>query len=427
MCTFDAPINKLYPLKTISITAAIILALFVPKVYAQTYHYQTSKGLPDHHLNVKRYSKPSSIDSAYILIDYSAADQVLFGASYMSQQGQLINKYYHFNGPNSDTSNSYKASSMFYQNYDCINSISVAFDSLYATNYGMGFSPASVTSLFLDTIYVPIVQENYSHKKDTLELQLNTVDANGYPTSNTIFDTLIIADTIGMGNNQQIKILKWNLGYYLLSGTKFAVTMIYSDSSKLDSCWFVYGYGYFTSVCPYQKQTTTFADNTHFSKITETKPFIANSFALWNQYKGSGLFPTQTGDNVFFPCDSTDFIFKPGTDGATYLQNINITATAAMLVAVGIPTIHAPVLNISQNYPNPFNNISVINYNLSNSAEVNFKVVDLAGREVLNQNYGTMNPGEHSILLNATVLSPGIYLYSITASGSTVTKKMVIY
>ncbi len=411
-------------MKNTFLTAAIILGLFAPKVRAQTFYRQSTNELPASHFVSDRQAKPATLDSAFIYIDYSAADQSLFSGNYMSQQGQLLNKYYKYPA---DTSNAFNT-----KNYACINSIAVAFDSLYAINYGMGFPSYAVTNLWLDTLYVPVVQLNHSGKNDTLEIQVNTVDAAGYPTTSTIFDTLIIADSanhynIGNGNNYSIKTIKWNLGYYPIAGSKFAVTMKYSDPSKLDSCWFIYGYGYFNKTCPYQKGNTTFADNTHFSKIKETKPFVANSFALWNEYKGSGMFPTTLADNVFYPCDSTDFVFKPGIDGATYFQNINITVCAAMEFVAGMPTIHSNSITISQNYPNPFNKSSVINYTLSKSAEVTLQIVDLTGRQVFDQNYGATGAGTHSITLNAATLSPGIYFYSITATGSTVTKKMVVY
>lgn len=412
-------------MKNTLLTSLLILAGLLPKAYSQTLYPKTTGVSPEHRFQPNKPIKPSGvIDSAYILLDYSSSDQVLYGASYISQQAQLINKYYKYPADTSNTHNT--------KNYDCITSATVAFDSLFAFNYNQGFSSYSVTNIWLDKIYVPIVQVNHSGQNDTLEIQLNTVDAAGYPTTNTMLDTVIIDSTnidtnIGYNNDYKIKLITWHLHDYLLSGTKFAVTIIYSDASKLDSCWFIYGYGSFTKTCPYQKGITTFANPTHFSKVTESPSFIANSFVQWNEYTGLGLFPTKTADNVFYPCDSTDFVFHPGVDGATYLQNINITATAAMEFTVGIPTIHSTVINLSQNYPNPFNHTSTVTYSLVSAAEVGLKIVDLAGREVFDQNYGKINPGQHTLILDATKLSPGIYFYSITASGSTVTRKMVIY
>ncbi len=389
----------------------------------QTTTKQTPKGLPDHHLRGGKISKPAQVDSAYILLDYSTADQAIY-SSYQAEQGQLINNYYRFP---KDTANSYKASTMFYQNYDCINTAIVAFDSLYAVNYAMGFSPGAVNSLLLDTIYVPIVQVNNSHQKDTLKLQLITIDAQGYPSTTPLLSTLFIGDTIGYGNDGQIKVLKWCLNYYSLSGTKFAIKLDYYDASKLDSCWFIYGFGSVPDACPNKVTGGVFAKNTHFSKVTETPPFIANSFVQWNEYTGYGLFPDRSGNNVYYPCDTSKHTYDTATDGATYFQNINIMVTAAMNFTVGIPTLHSPLINVSQNYPNPFNETSVITYSLSKSSEVSFKVTDLTGREVYVQNYGTQTSGEHTITLNANELNAGVYFYSISSLGSTITKKMVIY
>jgi hypothetical protein len=422
------PIYKLYPLKTFLITALLLLFSFIPSAYSQSYFAQSSKGIASSHLNgnaLPRVTNGGSY-SANFFLDYYISDSIAYTAtSFMNLQGQLINKYYNFP---TDTTKSYKASSMFGMNYFCINAISVAFDTIVTGT--TGYLEDTIGRALVDTIYVPIVQVNHSGRNDTLEIQLTTVDATGYPDYNTyLLDTMVVASSLGAGNDFTVKTIKWNLSSYVIPASRFAVNVTYRDPSKLDSCWFIYGYGDFTKSCSYEAGHTTFADISHFSKIKTTpKPFFANSFALFNQYAAYGDLPAKDGNNEFFPCTAVDTDhFIPGTDGANYLQDIDIAAYVTFISYAGVPDIHTSGISISQNYPNPFTSITTINYTLIKSANVSLTVKDIAGREILSENYGNMNPGQHSINLSASGLSPGVYFYSITCSGYTITKKMILY
>ena len=321
---------------------------------------------------------------------------------------------------------------MFFMNYYCINSISVAFDSI------PGYSTDTIGQTQIDSIFVPIIQVNHSGLNDTLEVQLTTVDSHGYPNTNAyVSDTLVIADAgnnynIGAGNNYTINTIKWalaNSNNPQIRGGRFAVNVTYHDSTKKDSCWFVYGYGSFTDTCPNkQPGTNYFANTSHFSSVKALpKAFIANSFALYNEYAGKGYLPDPTGDNIFFPCDTTEVLFHPGMDGANYIQDIAISANVLFLSYLGVPNIHTTDIAVGQNYPNPYKNTTTINYTLLKSGNISLKIADITGRNIFSQNYGTINPGQHTINIDAGTLSSGVYFYSIICSGYTVTKKMIVY
>ena len=55
-------------------------------------------------------------------------------------------------------------------------------------------------------------------------------------------------------------------------------------------------------------------------------------------------------------------------------------------------------LRVGQNAPNPFNQNTQIKYNLTRSSDVVFTVHDLAGRELVRNNYTTVAPGSISLL-----------------------------
>ena len=86
-----------------------------------------------------------------------------------------------------------------------------------------------------------------------------------------------------------------------------------------------------------------------------------------------------------------------------------------------------------QNYPNPFNQSTVINYELAEPCEVLIKIYDITGKEtsVLVNDY--KSPGVYSVNLNTiqkknvSVLSGGIYFYSLYINGKLANIKKMIY
>lgn len=65
-----------------------------------------------------------------------------------------------------------------------------------------------------------------------------------------------------------------------------------------------------------------------------------------------------------------------------------------------------------QNYPNPFNSSTVINYSLSESANVQINIFDLLGRKVVTLVDDYKNAGIHSLMLNENHYPSGVYFYT---------------
>jgi len=91
-------------------------------------------------------------------------------------------------------------------------------------------------------------------------------------------------------------------------------------------------------------------------------------------------------------------------------------------VNVGVPE----KFTLSQNYPNPFNPSTNINFDIPFDAKVNIKIFDMTGREVVTLVNDFRTAGYYSVNFDASSLSSGIYLYSITAGNFTATKKMML-
>lgn len=81
---------------------------------------------------------------------------------------------------------------------------------------------------------------------------------------------------------------------------------------------------------------------------------------------------------------------------------------------------------LEQNYPNPFNPTTMIRFNLSESGNVNLKIYNLLGQEVVslisNEFY---NRGSYEINFDASGLPSGIYMYRLNVNEFTASKKMI--
>ena len=96
---------------------------------------------------------------------------------------------------------------------------------------------------------------------------------------------------------------------------------------------------------------------------------------------------------------------------------------------VGINQISSNVperFSLSQNYPNPFNPSTKIAFNVPAKGFVTLKVYDALGQEVatlVNQN---LSVGEYAYDFNASILSSGVYFYTLRGENFVETKKMLL-
>jgi photosystem II stability/assembly factor-like uncharacterized protein len=108
-----------------------------------------------------------------------------------------------------------------------------------------------------------------------------------------------------------------------------------------------------------------------------------------------------------------------GRMGNSYLTNI----TGVNDQVVTKPTTYS----LSQNYPNPFNPSTTINFALPKESNVTLKVYNMIGQEVMTLiNNQRMNSGYHSVKVDGSKLTSGIYIYKLQADDFTATKKMVL-
>jgi len=83
-----------------------------------------------------------------------------------------------------------------------------------------------------------------------------------------------------------------------------------------------------------------------------------------------------------------------------------------------------------ENYPNPFNPSTTINYEIPINGQVELKVYDVLGKEVVTLVQEYQNAGKYSVVFDSTLLganlSSGLYLYQLKTGTTRITKKMVL-
>jgi hypothetical protein len=82
--------------------------------------------------------------------------------------------------------------------------------------------------------------------------------------------------------------------------------------------------------------------------------------------------------------------------------------------------------SVSQNYPNPFNPTTTINIGLPYDAKVSLEVYNTLGQKVANLVDEIVTAGFHRVVLDASQLASGLYLYRMKTGNFVKTMKFVV-
>ncbi len=97
-------------------------------------------------------------------------------------------------------------------------------------------------------------------------------------------------------------------------------------------------------------------------------------------------------------------------------------ATGVKEFGSGIPTEYS----LEQNYPNPFNPSTVIRFSLPKSDLVTLKIYNMLGQEVATLLNEFKSAGSYEVTFDASNLSTGVYVYSVSSGQFMATKKMML-
>lgn len=88
------------------------------------------------------------------------------------------------------------------------------------------------------------------------------------------------------------------------------------------------------------------------------------------------------------------------------------------------PAVTPKTFELMQNYPNPFNPSTTIKFAIPERGEVELKVYDILGREVVSLIKEVRGAGTYQIVFNAANLASGTYIYHLKCGDFTESKKM---
>lgn len=114
----------------------------------------------------------------------------------------------------------------------------------------------------------------------------------------------------------------------------------------------------------------------------------------------------------------------PGNEAVPITVGLSVSTAVGTAPdpAVGLPD----QFTLSQNYPNPFNPTTTLQYALPEAASVRLAVYSILGQEVAVLDQGPRAAGTHSVYVDASSWSSGIYVYRLEAAGRVLTRRMVL-
>lgn len=141
-------------------------------------------------------------------------------------------------------------------------------------------------------------------------------------------------------------------------------------------------------------------------------------------------FEDATGEypNIVFMPDFEDPVTLE-EDIEIYFDNIILSASAEppTLVSSESPGALPQQIALRGNHPNPFHGATSIEYRLDRASDVNLRVYNALGQEVVVLVDGHQAAGTHSVSWDATSALPaGVYFYALDAGGSRQTRSMVL-
>lgn len=97
------------------------------------------------------------------------------------------------------------------------------------------------------------------------------------------------------------------------------------------------------------------------------------------------------------------------------------------IVSINDPApVNSSGITVSQNYPNPCDNISEVIIEIQEKMQVSLEVFNITGQKVFEIPASTLVAGSHSLKIDASGLSDGVYFYTVFAGEESVTKKMIV-
>ncbi len=184
----------------------------------------------------------------------------------------------------------------------------------------------------------------------------------------------------------------------------------------------------------FANQTSTSKTVINIKNLVDTTKGVVTNICMWEvgarKWNKNTVQDTITMDPQFADAANGDFTLPKGsklltfgTDGGPIGDPRWATnATAVMTNSKAQPA----RFELAQNYPNPFNPSTKINFSIQKSGMTNLVVYNILGKEVATLVKGNLTAGQHTVNFNAVNLPSGVYIYRLSTSSQTISKKMIL-
>ncbi|MFC5270539.1 T9SS type A sorting domain-containing protein [Adhaeribacter terreus] len=105
---------------------------------------------------------------------------------------------------------------------------------------------------------------------------------------------------------------------------------------------------------------------------------------------------------------------------------INISIGTKILSPMGVSKDRNSVVGLSNIYPNPASNSATLTFDLKQPVAVELTVTNIIGAKVKTLNLGKQTAGSHEAKLNISDLNAGVYICTLKAGETVVTKRLVV-
>lgn len=158
--------------------------------------------------------------------------------------------------------------------------------------------------------------------------------------------------------------------------------------------------------------------------------YTGDVFHIFSECAYPALAPKPYNDNFYFTYQSDNM---PGnslqpSDAPSHDPVLNsiVVLSAPVPSLIGVNEHHVSSLEIAQNFPNPFSGQTNIEVTLNESSNVSLEVYSLTGQKVAISDFGFKTTGQHTLTLDGSQLTTGVYFYTVIAGQHKVTRKMMV-
>ncbi len=150
-----------------------------------------------------------------------------------------------------------------------------------------------------------------------------------------------------------------------------------------------------------------------------------NSVGKWSGfYRLNGTFSHSASNPLIVSGNYSSSLYNSRRYLFDMVRFIPVSATQYRPVKVTVPTIGKQVT--INNYPNPFRYSTKLNYSLPQDGKVVIKVFSVNGTEIATLVNEKKLKGAYSVGFVKEKLKSGVYFYSISVNGKSISKKMII-